>query len=67
MIASNNFGLPFDYAENTAARIDAITLDGVNNRARDVIRPDELTWIVVGDLSKIEDSLRSLEFGPVEV
>ena len=67
MIASNNFGLPFDYAENTAARIEAITLDGVNDRARDVIRPAELTWIVVGDLSKIEDSVRSLGFGPVEV
>ena len=67
MIASNNFGLPFNYAENTADRVNAITLEGVNNRAREVIRPTELTWIVVGDMSKIEDSVRSLDFGPVEV
>jgi zinc protease len=67
MINSNNFGLPFDYAENTAARIDAVTLDGVNARARDVIRPDELTWIIVGDLSQIEENVRSLNYGPVEV
>ena len=67
MINSNNFGLPFDYAENSAARIDAVTLDGVNDRARDVIRPDELTWIIVGDLSQIEDDVRSLNYGPVEV
>ena len=34
---------------------------------REVIRPDELTWIIVGDLSQIEDGVRSLNYGPVEV
>jgi len=67
MIASNNYGLPFDYAETTAARVGAVTLDGVNERARSIIRPDELTWVIVGDLSEIEDKVRSLNYGPVEV
>jgi len=67
MIASNSFGLPFNYAEGTAARIEAVTLDGVNRLARSVIHPDELTWVVVGDLAKIEDKVCSLNYGPVEV
>jgi zinc protease len=67
MIASDSFGLPFDYAENTAARVDAVTLDGVNQRARNVIRPDELTWVVVGDLAEIEEKVRSLNYGSVEI
>jgi zinc protease len=67
MIASDSFGLPFDHAESTAARVEAVTLDGVNSRAREVIRPDALVWVVVGDLGKIEDKVRSLEYGPVEV
>jgi len=67
MIASDSFGLPFDYAENTAARVDAVSLDGVNERAREVIRPDELTWIIVGDLAEIEEKVRALNYGPVEV
>jgi len=67
MMASNSFGLPFDYAEDTAARVEAVTLDGVNRRAQEVIRPGELTWVVVGDLAVIEDEIRSLGFGPVEV
>ena len=67
MISSNSFGLPFDYDEGSAARIEAVTLDGVNARARDVIRPGRLTWVIVGDLSKIEDGVRSLDYGPVEV
>ncbi len=67
MIASNTFGLPFDYAENTAARVDAVSLEGVNERAREIVRPDELTWVIVGDLSEIEEKVRSLNYGDVEV
>jgi predicted Zn-dependent peptidase len=67
MIASDSYGLPYDYAENTAARVDAVTLDGVNKRAREEIRPDELTWLIIGDLEEIEEKVRSLNYGPVEV
>jgi zinc protease len=67
MIASDTFGLPYDYAETTAARVEAVTLEGVNERARSVIRPDELTWVVVGDLSEIEEKVRALNYGAVEV
>ena len=57
MISSNSYGLPYDYAETTAARVEAVTLDGVNARAKQVIRPDELTWVIVGDLEEIEDKV----------
>jgi predicted Zn-dependent peptidase len=67
MISSSTFGLPYDYAEDTAARIEAVSLDAVNKRARAVIHPDKLTWVVVGDLSQIEEKVRSLNYGPVEV
>jgi zinc protease len=36
-------------------------------RARSVIDTDGLTWIVVGDLEKIEEDVRALGFGEVEV
>ena len=55
------------YAEGAADRIAAVTTEGVGERARNVIDPSRLTWVVVGDLAKIEDSVRSLEYGPVEV
>jgi zinc protease len=67
MIASNSYGLPFDYAEGQAGRIAAITLDGVHDQARQSIKPDVLTWLVVGDLEKIEEEVRALDYGPVEV
>ena len=67
MISSDSFGLPFNYAENTAKRVEAVSLEDVNNRAERVIRPDKLTWIVVGDLDEIGEKVRSLGYGPVEV
>jgi zinc protease len=67
IISSDSYGLPFDYAETRAARIDAVTTDIVNESARGVIDPGKLTWVVVGDLSQIEDKVRSLEYGDLEV
>ncbi len=67
IMTSDSYGLPFDYAEGLAERIDAVTTDAVNERARRVIDPARLTWVVVGDLATIEDEVRSLGYGDVEV
>jgi len=67
IITSDSYGLPFDYAETRAERIEAVTTAAVNRRAKSVIDPAVLTWIVVGDLAKIEDKVRSLDYGDVEV
>ena len=32
-----------------------------------LVHPDSLTWVVVGDLSKIEKPVRALNFGEVTV
>ena len=67
IITSNSYGLPFDYAETAANRVEAVTVEGVDARARAMIDPAKLSWLVVGDLEKIEDSVRALELGDVEV
>ena len=67
IMTSDSYGLPFDYAEKLADRIDAVTTDAVNERAQSAIAPDSLTWVVVGDLAQIEDKVRSLGYGEVEV
>ena len=67
MISSASYGLPFDYAEAAASRIESVTLEDVNAAAREVIDSSNLTWLIVGDLEKIEASVRALELGDVEV
>jgi predicted Zn-dependent peptidase len=67
IMTSDSYGLPFDHAETVADRIDAVTTEGVNTRARETIDPGNLTWVVVGDLEQIEEKVRSLGYGEVEV
>ncbi|MFZ5638084.1 MAG: M16 family metallopeptidase [Pseudomonadota bacterium] len=51
----------YDYADNLRALDPAALAE-----AGRVVKPDELVWIVVGDLSKIEAGVRALGFGQVE-
>jgi zinc protease len=67
IISSDSYNLPYDYAETAAARIQSVTVDGVNERARSIIEPDKLTWVVVGDLEQIEEKVRTLDYGDIEV
>ena len=67
IVSSDAYGLPFDHAEGAADRIAAVTTEGVGERARSVIDPARLTWVVVGDLAVIEEEVRALGYGDVEV
>jgi len=67
IIASDSYDLPYDYAETSADRVAAVTLDGVRSSAKQTIHPDTLTWLIIGDLSEIEESVRALAYGDVEV
>jgi zinc protease len=60
-----NFGLPDDYWSRYAGNIRALAEPQLAGAARKFIRPDEVIWIVVGDLSKVEKGIRELGFGEV--
>jgi zinc protease len=57
------FGLPDDYYEKYADRVRALKVSDVEGAAKEVMRPDNLTWIVVGDRAKIESGVRELNLG----
>ena len=64
---SLRFGLPYNNRAADIARYDAITLDQVRAAAETHIDPDALTWLIIGDLAKIEHEVRALGYGPVSV
>jgi zinc protease len=57
------FGLPDDYYDTYAGKVRALKTDDVNAAAKEVVRPGNLTWIVVGDRAKIEAGVRELNLG----
>ncbi|AXK73340.1 insulinase family protein [Lysobacter sp. TY2-98] len=61
------YGRPDDYVATLRERIEAQKDADVQAAATQIIHPDALTWVIVGDLSKIEAGVRSLNFGHVQV
>jgi predicted Zn-dependent peptidase len=57
---------PDDYVTRRATEIKALTPAQVADAAK-AIEPNALTWVVVGDLSKIEKQVRALGLGEVSV
>ncbi len=66
MLENARFGRPLDYQESLKKRYESLTLDDIEAAAREVVHPERLVWIVVGDRAKIEESVKALGVGPVE-
>ena len=58
---------PDDYVQTLKPRIEAQTDAAVQAAAHEIVRPDALTWVVVGDLARIEAGVRALKLGEVKV
>ncbi|HET6631450.1 MAG TPA: pitrilysin family protein [Rhodanobacteraceae bacterium] len=58
---------PDNYVETLKSRINGLDDEDIVAAAREVIHPDQLTWIIVGDLKKIEKPVRALKLGEVKV
>jgi zinc protease len=61
------YDLPLDYYQQLPAKIDAVTSDDVQHMAEKYIHPETSVVISAGDRAKIEDDLRKLAIGPVDV
>jgi zinc protease len=48
-----------------AGRIRALTTSDLDKAAKEVIQPDHLVWVIVGDRAKIEAGLRELNIGEI--
>jgi predicted Zn-dependent peptidase len=63
----NRFGRPDDYVVQRKKIIEAMTPAGVQAQASAALHPDSMTWVIVGDVAKIEAGIRALDIGPVVV
>ena len=61
------YGRPDNYVQTLKQNIEAQTDAQVDAAAKEIFVADALTWVVVGDLSKIEKPVRALNIGEVKV
>lgn len=61
------FGLPDDHFDTLDERLRALSTDDLAEAANEVLDPERLVWVVVGDRSRIEDEIRELGFGEIRI
>jgi zinc protease len=60
------YGRPDDWPVQRAKMVQGMTL-AKTGTAMKTVKPEALTWVIVGDLSKIEKGVRDLKIGDVKV
>ena len=67
LMANNRYGRPDDYAMTLKGKYENLTTGQLHEAAAEVIKPNKLTWLVVGDLEEIEQPIREMGLGEVIV
>jgi zinc protease len=62
-----SFGLDDRYYDTFADKVRAETIQSLSRLAGEVIHPDQLVWVIVGDRSKIEPGIRELKLGDIRL
>ncbi len=58
---------PDDYVQTLKASMQGQKKADIEAAAKEIIQPDALTWVIVGDLKQIEKPIRDLKLGEVKV
>ena len=61
------FGLADDYWDTYADEVNALGIDDIARAASEVVAPDDLVWVVVGDREKIESGIIELGLGDTRI
>jgi zinc protease len=65
LVKTIEFNKDKDYAKNYASRLQNLTLVNIQKAATKIIKPEQLIWLIIGDRTKIEKGIRTLNIGPV--
>lgn len=55
-----------NYLNNYANMLQQLKLSDIQAAANNVVKPNNLTWIIVGDRAKIEAGIKELNLGPIK-
>lgn len=60
------FGLADEYWDQYPEQIQGLKLEGVTDAAQQLLNPDGLLWLIIGDRAQIEESVRELGFADLQ-
>ncbi|HUR79898.1 MAG TPA: pitrilysin family protein [Thermoanaerobaculia bacterium] len=67
LVDTVQFHLPADYWETYAGRVRGLSLSSANEAAVNVVRPENLVWVIIGDRARIEKGVRDLNLGDLQL
>ena len=67
LLANQRFGRADDYVATLKSKYEAIKLENVQGAAENVLHPEKLTWLIVGDRKEIEEKIRGMNLGKVSI
>jgi len=59
------FGLPDDYWNQYPEQVHSLSDEQISNAAKQVVQPDKMVWVVVGDRAKIEAGIKDLGYDQI--
>ncbi|MCP5146081.1 MAG: insulinase family protein [Gammaproteobacteria bacterium] len=65
LLGNQRFGRPDDYVTTLTQRYRNLDLTSVRGAAREVIKPDGMIWMVIGDKQQITEQLAGMDLGEV--
>ncbi len=61
------YNRPDDYYQTYAQKVMDLTPAQLQDAAKEIVHPEQLTWIIIGDRAKIESGLRELGWGNLQI
>ncbi|HHL32665.1 MAG TPA: insulinase family protein [Oceanospirillales bacterium] len=59
------FGLSDDYWNTYPAKVRSVNLNQVNSIAKELLNPDRMIWMIVGDMNKVAEKIEALKLGKI--
>lgn len=67
LLSSSRYGRPLNYPETLPEKYQTLSTADIAAAADEVLAPESLVWVIIGDAEKIRAEVEAAGIGPVEV
>ncbi|MCY4170147.1 MAG: pitrilysin family protein [Bacteroidetes bacterium] len=61
------YDLPENYYDTYPDQVRSMNVETITSAAHELLKPNDMIWLIVGDLNVIESGIRELNYGPVSL